>query len=566
MASSKRENVTSTRRRRRAVMLLVIVGAAGSLAAIFNMTFEDFYMSGTQMGDVGPEVIQTSDACANCHGLFEWRRSTALSGGPYSAWSGTLMAHAGRDPLFFAQMTNANQDVANVGVFCQRCHVPMAWVSGHAEDPSGQSIDSYDRDGVTCHLCHSMVDPIYKKGISPLEDLAILQALDDVPEYYGNAMFVIDPTGTRRGPRDDADQMHEVLYSPFHHSGDFCGTCHDVGNVAVSRQKDGTYRYNNIDERTPDEDPWMQFPLERTYTEWQLSDFANGGVDMGGRFGGYGVSVIEACQDCHMPRVPDQACYFGPPRKDVARHEFAGSAAWVLEIISRHYEGDPSVDPVALQRGRDTAISMLERAATLKVSQESNDVLVRVINETGHKLPTGHIEGRRVFLNVKFFDSAGALIREHGRYDRRRATLDEESTRIYEMHVGLSDDAARQTGLPPGVTTHMVLADTIEKDNRIPPRGFTNAAFEKGGAPVVGATYADGQYWDDVAFPIPDGAVRADVTLYYQIVTRHYIETLRDGNTTDDWGNILFQLWRETGKAPPIRMASEKFNIVPLMP
>jgi hypothetical protein len=81
-----------------------------------------------------------------------------------------------------------------------------------------------------------------------------------------------------------------------------CGTCHDVGNVAVSKLPNGTYRYNLLDQPTPDEDPWMQFPLERTYTEWQLSEFAATGVDLGGRFGGTGGPVVETCQDCHMPR------------------------------------------------------------------------------------------------------------------------------------------------------------------------------------------------------------------------------------------------------------------------
>lgn len=52
---------------------------------------------------------------------------------PHSTWSGSLMAQAGRDRLFRAQMTTANQDVANVGYLCMRCHVPMSLVTGHVE-------------------------------------------------------------------------------------------------------------------------------------------------------------------------------------------------------------------------------------------------------------------------------------------------------------------------------------------------------------------------------------------------------------------------------------------------
>ncbi len=101
----------------------------------------------------------------------------------------------------------------------------------------------------------------------------------------------------------------------------------------------------------------------------------------------------------------------------------------------------------------------------------------------------------------------------------------------------------------------MALADTIVKDNRIPPRGFTNAAFEAGGAPPVGAVYADGQYWSDSRFAVPAGAVRAEAEIYYQNTPRHYIEALRDGNVTDDWGETLADLWNATGRGAPIEIA-----------
>ena len=78
----------------------------------------------------------------------------------------------------------------------------------------------------------------------------MLGGLAEVPTSYGNAMFVLDPAGVRRGPYADTDAIHETIYSPFHKSGDMCGTCHDVGNVAVSKLPNGTYRYNLLDQPT----------------------------------------------------------------------------------------------------------------------------------------------------------------------------------------------------------------------------------------------------------------------------------------------------------------------------
>jgi len=74
----------------------------------------------------------------------------------------------------------------------------------------------------------------------------------------------------------------------------------------------------------------------------------------------------------------------------------------------------------------------------------------------------------------------------------------------------------------------MALADTIEKDTRIPPRGFANAALEAAGAPVVGAKFVEGQDWHEQRFPQPTGTARIRATLYYQSLKRHYIEALRD--------------------------------------
>ncbi len=538
-----------------AALLLALLLSPTLPAQQLPAGFDDLLLPGTQAGQVGTDVIQPSQACSGCHAFYD------VDNSPGDTWKGSLMAQSGRDPLFFAQMTTANQDVPNAGYFCMRCHVPNSFVTGHAYDADGSTLDDFDREGVACHACHTMVDPVYTPGVSPVEDLAALAQHTALPENYGNAMFVLDPTGTRRGPRPDAVSTHATIYSPFHSSGEMCGTCHDVGNVAVSRQPDGTYIYNSAGMPTPDTDLHSQFPLERTFSEWQLSAFANGGVDMLGRFGGEGASTVSSCQDCHMPRSEAKACFFGPTRPDVARHDFAGASAWVLDIIGLNERDNPNVDQLSLRVARDKAVDMLERAASLVARRDRGLLRVRIINETGHKLPTGHIEGRRVFLNVQFLDGEGSLLREHGAYNLETAELDEESTRVYEMHVGISREAAIATGLPIGVTTHMALATTIEKDNRIPPRGFENEAFEAAGAPVVGAEYADGQYWDDLALKIPRGAAHARVRLYYQTVTRHYIEALQSGNFTNDTGRILHELWEATGKCAPILMTSKELDL-----
>jgi hypothetical protein len=159
-----------------------------------------------------------------------------------------------------------------------------------------------------------------------------------------------------------------------------------------------------------------------------------------------------------------------------------------------------------------------------------------------------------MWLNVQFYDSAGALINERGAYNPDSAELSTTDTKVYEGKLGLDADAAAATGLPEGESFHFVLNNTWIKDNRIPPRGFTNAAFTAVQAGPVGYSYADGQYWDDTVFGIPRDACRVDVTLYYQTTTKEYIEFLRDANHTNSAGIDAYNLWVQFGKSEPVAM------------
>ena len=117
------------------------------------------------------------------------------------------------------------------------------------------------------------------------------------------------------------------------------------------------------------------------------------------------------------------------------------------------------------------------------------------------------------------------------------------------------------TGKPAGESFHHAINNMVVKDNRIPPRGFTNSEFEAARAAPVGATYADGQYWDDTIFSIPLEARRAEVRVFYQTTSKEYVEFLESENTTNDAGTILRQQWELTGKSEPALMDLGMLNL-----
>ncbi len=550
-------------------IVAVLAGAAGVAgmgvvrATQVPTTLEDFFVPGTQPVEEGEifDTLLTSDECAGCH----------QPGDPeiaiFTPWEGSLMAHAARDPLFWAATAVANQDAADAGDLCIRCHIPMGWIGGRSTPTDGSRITEADRDGISCNFCHRMVDPDYKPGVSPAADQQILADLSSnglLPSSPGNGSYVLDPQDRRRGPFDVVGDLGfnphpvETLESPFHSTSEFCATCHDVSNPVYTKQEDGTYALDTLDAAHPTSDKHDMFPVERTYSEWANSAFADGGVDMGGRFGG-NKALVSTCQDCHMPDTTARGCSFGSIRDDLPSHEMSGAATWVLQAILNLDEFGV-IDPDAIEAGIARSISMLQRAATVELSQTGCYLNVRVINETGHKLPTGYPEGRRIWVNVQLLTEEGLPVAEYGHYDAGSADLT-LNTKIYEAHLGVDEDIAAATGVPEGVGFHFALNNVLYKDNRIPPRGFTQAGFAAAGAAPVGADYADQQYWDDSQFFIPPGVTTASVTLFYQASSKEYITFLRDENVTNDAGQVLYNQWVATGKSPPVPMASEALAV-----
>ncbi len=543
--------------------------SAGLSAAAYAQaptTSLDFDGPGTQPGTLSHAMMSPSN-CQLCHGFPSSEGDYTEEQAQYDRWAASMMGQATRDPIFLAALAIANQDAGDAGSFCLRCHSPVGWLNGNSLPPDGSALTNSERQGVTCAVCHRMVDLSYTPGVNPPPDQSILAGLTSVPLHPGGGEYVIDPLDRRRGPYDvetDWIPLGGFLFhpdatymSPFHKKSSLCGTCHDVSNPVFIRQPDGRYAFDpqTLNEPHPTGNKYDQFPVERTYSEWLMSAFAQGPIDMGGRFGGLHPQV-STCQDCHMATTIGHGCAIEPPlRGDLPQHNFNGANTWVLKAIRYQYfdsQTGLSADSVADSVAR--AETMLQLASDMELAWAGDDLSVRIINQTGHKLPTGYPEGRRMWLNVRFLDDADMLVLEHGAYDELTAELTHHDTKVYEMELGLDTDVATATGLPVGPSFHFALNNKIYYDNRIPPRGFTNANFASVQAAPVGYAYADGQYWDDTHFAIPPGATKAEVTLFHQTTTKEYIEFLRDENYTDLTGLEAYDLWLLFGMSPPIVM------------
>jgi hypothetical protein len=627
----------TTRARRLALIFVVALGATA--ASRLYVRAGDFDLPGTQpvtssfpaSAKIQHEFVPPFGSgpaglapCSNCHAGGPGQPAR-----PLSAWEGSMMAHAARDFLFYAQLDLVNADVPGMGDMCLRCHSPVGWLEGRSSDLTGRAFVQKDLFGVQCHACHRLVDPLLVSTDPGHMDVAnILNGLNPappgpgVPPTFGNGMFVMDPKHTRRGPYSKAQMaghgsevvgegldwsavntmgtLHPAMGSAFHRSGNLCGTCHDVSNPKDCLPGFGAGQTQKC------------FPIERTWSEWRHSAF-------------FARGEAGNCQSCHMSG-PLNGVGFGAPCEggadlghlnDIHFHDLTGGNAFMPEVIknirTRYLSGgEPNlvtaihalyppagasaadnlltqVNPAALDQGVARVRRTLKRAAFVGVTGvTAGEVSVRVTNRTGHKLPTGYPEGRRMWLGARFLAADGGLVAESGRYQASTGSLFHDQNldgaagpKPYDV-VRYTDAGGASLGIgrptkvwearleqqSTGAEFHFALNDHVRMDNRIPPEGWNAAAYaDNRASPVIPplyvtnnwqSDYAPGAHHDDVNYPRPPGVDRVELTLQYQTASREYIEAL-DGAipgapTAGGYtrGSLLAEAWAQTGRSAPV--------------
>lgn len=523
------------------------------------------------------QLIAPGD-CTGCHGNY-------LPG----PWLGSMMANAARDPLFWAALDVANDDLPGVGDFCLRCHVPVGWLEGRSEPGVDGCqlegpIDGLDQDfeGVSCHVCHRMmVNPSPPPGESTFYTENAKYWIDDVncstPGSSTNGPCRRGPygdysTATPPGPAGPPPGNHPWAQSDYHRDAAICGTCHNVTNpVKTLIDETGT-------------DTGLPYPIERTYAEWSQSAFADP-LD----------PTPATCQGCHMPTPTSTAyaCIFEENDRvgNAGRHEFVGANAWVPAVIKGEYgptlgrdaELDATVAAALDMLQNRTAEVELEVASEITADASTLEASVRVTNLAGHKLPSGYTEGRRLWIELEVRDGNDEVVFESGAYDAASGVLTEDAQiKIYQSERGIWDSGAGECEILDGMgdhAFHFVLNDCILSDNRIPPRGFVPDLETE----PVGYTYpevAPGvlQHWDDTEYTIPlppgvPGPLTVTARLRHQIASKEYVEFLRDRAVEqafdDDCltrknmplpvgmsrGEYLYEVWTMYDRSTPVDVA-----------
>ncbi|MDT8419400.1 MAG: hypothetical protein RQ754_03125 [Desulfuromonadales bacterium] len=652
----------------RRVFLLVVML---SLCLIAGVAFaaavapDEIKQPGTQPNE--GRNLESPEKCDNCHGGYDAAVEPAFN------WRGSAMGNAGRDPIFWATLAIAEQDFDGSGDLCVRCHSTGGWYGGRSEPTDGSGLAASDDDGVDCDTCHAMTNPDNSEFLGAQFPPFIANDGAPPPDtegFYGSGMLSLFGGADKLGPYVDADARHQFSQSKFHRSVDFCGSCHDVSNPVTGDLAPGHGGQLTSDPviqgglGSPIENkaafnypPYMYGVVERTFSEYKasalsetlVSNFTNLPVDLqvpggalevayqaalaAGTGGNYadGDPRYFSCQTCHMKPVEG----FGankrgiPYRLDLPHHDFTGGNHWIGDLIKyqntngqlRLGGGMSDVQLAATDAGKLRAEKALTEAGSLTVT--GNDV--KVTNLTAHKLISGYPEGRRMWLNIKWYDGVSPdPIRTDGGYGPIGVTvpnpaggpdvavksiidLYDANTKIYEAHYGITQEWAqtlidvvgvspdfvvsydRLTGLPDYTlgevkaqqagssheSFHFVLNNAVVKDNRIPPYGMRyNDARKRNALPVPADQYGNPgaggvyNYSDVFTLSPPPGATYATIDLLYQGTSWEYIQFLDKANNKQNAflgqeGTNLLEAWLNTGMAEPFVMASATWGVPP---
>lgn len=470
------------------------------------------------------QIVAHSIHCAGCHGFDPAGIALTDKAGNdlnmYDDWQVSMMALSAHDPFWRATL---NHEVhlfpaaqAEIESTCLKCHAPLGNLQSlHDGVPysyAAMLADSLGLDGVSCGACHQQAPETF--GRSHSGDFSINK----------NRILYGPHPNPFEGPMDLYVGFKPV-YTDLMYSSGLCAGCH-------------TLITHTLDESgTPTGDYFVE---QATYHEWLNSTYAFQGTE---------------CQTCHMPFVQDSIILATglqglEKRHPHGLHQFYGANTAMLDLM-RANKDELNLPVTAPEATWEKSIGnnrlSLRSAARVSVMSQyvAADTLyveVAVVNQAGHKLPSGY-PSRLAWLQVVLTDAtsgdtlyANGMMDDQGHINGRdlpyephhQISYSHEDVQIYEL--AMQDVQGH-------LTTRLNAAYRPLKDNRLLPAGFrTNHAVYDTVA-IWGEAVDDPDYGvlstvgrDVIEYRIPlhgqGGIADLHVALQYQTMPARWMQDL----------------------------------------
>jgi hypothetical protein len=472
--------------------------------------------------------FQSAGTCDHCHGFdSSGVYNVDMEGGDINVvddWRSTMMANATRDPYWRAKMSHevlvnpAHQ--SELESFCTKCHAPAGRYNAHLNGSTQYSIaemltDSAALDGVNCMVCHRQSP---SRG-NPSHSGTLNYRTDSIIEYGPYVSPLVSPMA-------EAVQAIPVYGSHVNASSE-CAGCHSLITPTIDLAGNSTGN---------------EFVEQATWHEWLNSAYSQENI---------------TCQQCHMPRITNQAVqiangYPTQPRSEFGLHTLAGGNALMLRMMRDHKEQLGIAASDADFNSTITATENMLQQQSLQLdwvethrTADTLYVAVKVKNLAGHKLPSGY-PARRVSLHLQCMDDLGNVIFNSGSFDAEGATLEENND--WEPHYNIINDEGQVQmyemimGDVNGQRTSVLARGAMHlKDNRLAPRGMqASGAMYDTTEVVLGLTDNDFDLTDGsdiVHYHIPVAnhfsSLSIQVAAYYQSIHPSWLAELLTDNTPE---------------------------------
>ncbi len=446
-----------------------------------------------------------SGVCQKCHGYDSLGVASVDANGNdvnvVDDWRATMMANSAKDPFWRAKVSHEvllyPEHKVEIEDKCTACHAPMGHFDAKhlgalhygIEDMVG---DSLALDGVSCLACH-MIEQV---GMGT--KFSGLLTFDTFRTVYGPYMSpLVSPMLTETG--------YKPKFSEKMSKSEACATCHTLITETLDYQ--GNITGN-------------KFVEQATYHEWLNSAYND----------------TIACQGCHMPSLDKWPVHIvtgamTEPRNPFFLHELVGGNVTMLGLLRDNVEAlGLTAGPSQFQDVISKTTDLLQNRTLLldlQLLERTTDTAkfaLKLTNLAGHKFPSGY-PSRRAFIQFVVKTEAGDTVFISGKMDGNYEVLgqnpsyephyqtisSEDEVQIYEMVLGdVNND----------VTTVLTRADHSIKDNRLPPKGFTQSH------PNYDTTLIAGNALTDPDFNQENGAEGSGTDMVYFHVPMNGEKTL----------------------------------------
>ena len=369
--------------------------------------------------------------------------------------------------LAFATLASQyrNTEPGKRGIFCKTCHsmVESRNTPFHNYDKTGTdyvpAVGTQSRDNLVAPGDVDLLDvadpasPNLGYAIGGRSYRLSPHAIER-PERFGPLTFgdhtaTLDPYLTGVIGSDYFYQQgdfsrHDGFYSAYMERAEWCAACHDVTNPLTTKNDQGF---------------WVGgFPIERTYTEWRNSAYADRPQNPN-----FDPAFKRDCQTCHMQQdfgqpgtaqtlyeggapvapIEGHACDNGPLRPMLFTHHFIGGNAYVTRLIGADVLSNGAVEPypelstfsyssaddtsvyhnavwenvtdtgartqharLAWDRMRNVLDLSLTGPATATAGTTPGIGVTVANSGSGHNFPSGFPEGRNAWVAVRAWDTA----------------------------------------------------------------------------------------------------------------------------------------------------------------